>query len=68
MKARGKRNILRERQEVVEIPDILLACSRGGRPFQVSGRHSNSMPLWDMVVPWLRRWLSTGGSWVRLPL
>src|SRR6218665_3294757 len=21
-----------------------------------------------MVAPWLRRWLSTGGSWVRLPL
>ena len=23
---------------------------------------------WDVVVPWLRRWLSTGGSWVWLPL
>src|SRR6218665_3026665 len=23
--------------------------------------------LWDVVVPWLRRWLSTGGSLVRLP-
>jgi len=20
-----------------------------------------------VVAPWLRRWLSTGGSWVRLP-
>jgi len=24
--------------------------------------------LWDVVAPWLRRWLSTGGSWVWLPL
>ena len=23
---------------------------------------------WVVVAPWLRRWLSTGGSWVRLPL
>src|SRR6218665_2451647 len=23
---------------------------------------------WDMVAHWLRRLLSTGGSWVRLPL
>ena len=23
---------------------------------------------WDVVAPWLRRWLSTGGLWVRLPL
>ena len=23
---------------------------------------------WDVVAPWLRQWLSTGGSWVRLPL
>jgi len=23
--------------------------------------------LWDVVAPWLSRWLSTGGSWVRLP-
>ena len=29
---------------------------------QTWGRH------WDMVTPWLRRLLSTGGSWVRLPL
>ena len=23
---------------------------------------------WDVVAPWLRRWLSTRGSWVRFPL
>src|SRR6218665_4135461 len=24
--------------------------------------------LWDLVAHWLSLWLSTGGSWVRLPL
>ena len=33
----GKRNVLREQQDVTEMPDISLAHSRGGMPFQVEG-------------------------------
>ena len=33
----GKRNVLGERQDVVEITDISLASRKGGRPFQVKG-------------------------------
>ena len=29
---------------------------------------SSHRSLWDLVAHWLSRWLSTGGSWVRLPL
>src|SRR6218665_3893876 len=32
-----KRNVLRERQDVAEIPDLSLARSRGGRLFQEEG-------------------------------
>ena|SRR6218665_574822 len=31
--APGGRNVLRERQDVVELPDVSLARSTGGRPF-----------------------------------
>ena len=29
---------------------------------------TNEVKLWDVMAPWLSRLLSTGGSWVRLPL
>ena len=34
--------------------------------FNIHG--STLIPWWNMVAPWLRRWLSTGRSWVRLLL
>src|SRR6218665_1208065 len=29
---------------------------------------TTTITLWDVMAHWLRRLLSTGGSWVRLPL
>src|SRR6218665_642820 len=40
-------------------------------PWRAAAKHTGiikSSTLWDVMAHWLRRLLSTGGSWVRLPL
>ena len=33
-----------------------------------ASREMNRQTLWDVMAPWLSQFLSTGGSWIRLPL
>src|SRR6218665_1356034 len=42
-------------------------CCRFCR-FRVVVPKTNENHMWDVMAHWLRRLLSTGGSWVRLPL